>query len=67
MDNKETDQSRYMRSDDVRNLNCSNFHIEKENKSMVHNDILIITLMLYYKLVSSGDVGSSNIGVWRRL
>ena len=67
MDSKETGKPRYMRSDDVRNLNCSNFHTEKENKSMVYSDILIITLMLYYKLVSTRDVGSSYIGVWRRL
>ena len=30
---------------------------------MVHNDILIITLMLYYKLVSTRDAGSSSISV----
>ena len=34
---------------------------------MVHNDILKITLMLYFKLVSTRDVGSSYIGVLRRL
>ena len=28
VDKKETDQSRYMRVDDVRNLDCSNFHTE---------------------------------------
>ena len=63
MDYKVTDQSKYMRSDDVRNLNCSNSYTEYKNKSMVHNDILIITLMMYYKFVSIRDVCSSYIGI----